>query len=122
MKHFLSGGSKVAGGQLTANTIARHSQMLGLGDEISTFYDNSVVQRQKHYMSKHGKPDRLPDIKLLVDLLCVEDLFQTSPGRYFKGFSDFNFTTHVKQPRKFKERLLKHKEILAVRREVIANN
>lgn len=51
--------SRYAGGQITTNTVNRHSQMIGIGKSIQDIFHEQVV-------FKHGDIDRQDDILRMI--------------------------------------------------------
>ena len=104
MEYKLNSRSSI--GQLTEKTVARHSQMLGLGKILNDVFQEQVVSRQ--YTRKHGKVDRTADVERMVKSLHPLRIFRHKAGRGLKGFEDFKIIKGVRQPKKFKQRLIKH--------------
>lgn len=96
-----------AGGQLTTNTISRHSQMLGIGKSIQDIFHEQVVFKPFH-TRKHGNIDRQDGIIRMIKTLQPMSYFKSKPGRTFKGFETFTIVNGVRFPKKFKERPLRH--------------
>lgn len=96
-----------AGGQLTTNTISRHSQMLGIGKRIQDIFHEQVVFKPFH-TRKHGNIDRQDGIIRMIKTLQPMSYFKSKPGRTFKGFETFTIVNGVRFPKKFKERPLRH--------------
>lgn len=57
--------SRDAGGQLTTNTVNRHSQMIGIGKSIQDIFHEQVVFKPFH-TRKHGDIDRQDDILRMI--------------------------------------------------------
>lgn len=104
--------SRDAGGQLTTNTINRHSQMLGIGKNMQDIFNEQVVFKPFH-TRKHGDIDRQDDIPRMIKTLQPLSYFKSKPGRSFKGFESFTTVNGVRFPKKFKERLLRHLKNMA---------
>ncbi|KAL3854926.1 hypothetical protein ACJMK2_014161 [Sinanodonta woodiana] len=109
--------SRNAGGQLTTDTINRHSQMLGVGKAIYHLFDENVICRPFNNR-KTGKINRKKDILRMVQTLKSQNLVRYQSGRVFKGFEDLKVVSGVKFPQKFKERLMKHVDNMAKLREL----
>lgn len=109
--------SRDAGGQLTDATIARHSQMLGVGKALEKVYHEEIAVKA-HHTRKHGKVDNTADVFRLVKLLTPLQVFKYTPGRSFKGFENMKEVKGISQPRRFKERLYRYQEKLAIKREL----
>lgn len=109
--------SRDAGGQLTTNTINRHSQMLGIGKNIQDIFNEQVVFKPFH-TRKHGDIDRQDDILRMIKTLQPMSYFKSKPGRAFKGFETFTTVNGVRFPKRFKERLLRHLKNMARVREL----
>ena len=71
--------SKRSGGQLTEETVARHSQMLGIGKVINEIFEEKVVGKPSH-TRKHAKVNRKPDILRMVRNLHPERLCRSEIG------------------------------------------
>lgn len=91
--------------------------MLGIGKQITKIFDEQVVGKPTH-TRKHGKVDRKKDIQYMVKMLLPQKLFSHTLGRTFHGFTDFKICKGVRHPGKFKLRLLKHLENMAVQRDM----
>lgn len=101
--------SRTTAGQLTEATIARHSQMLGLGKTLNKVFEEQVISRQRHsYTRKHAEVDRSSDLQQMVKSLHPLRIFRFKAGRGLKGFEDFKVVRGVRFPKKFKQRLRKH--------------
>lgn len=99
--------SRDAGGQLTTNTINRHSQMLEIGKSIQDIFHEQVVFKPFH-TKKYGDIDRQDDILRMIKTLQPMSYFKSKPGRAFKGLETFTTVNGVRFPKKFKEQLLRH--------------
>ena len=103
--------SRDASGQLTSNTVNRQSQMLGIGKNIQSIFNEQVVF--KPYLTrKHGNIDRKEDIRRMVKTLQPLHYISQEEGRAFKGFKSFTPINGVRFPKKFKERLMRHLKLL----------
>ena len=98
--------SRDVGGQLTSNTVNRHSQMLGIGKNIQSIFNEQVVFKAYH-TRKHGDIDRKEDIRRMVKTLQPLHYFSQEEGRSFKGFESFTPINGIRFPKKFK-RLMRH--------------
>ncbi|KAL3867568.1 hypothetical protein ACJMK2_040455 [Sinanodonta woodiana] len=111
---------KDAGGHLTSATIARHSQMVGVGKILRSVYDKHVSDLSGRTVHKSARVDRQKDIKEFVSLLEHEDLFTLHPGRSYMSFPAVNLHLYPRlTPKAFKSRLVKHRQHLSKRREII---
>uniref|UniRef100_A0A8W8IKI6 Zinc finger PHD-type domain-containing protein n=1 Tax=Magallana gigas TaxID=29159 RepID=A0A8W8IKI6_MAGGI len=96
---------KDAGGNLTEETVHRHSQMAGsLGRVIDKVYAESVEAPLSEFIRK-GNTNFTRDLELFVKLLLPEHFFRHSPGRHFKSYQDFSFSIEAKHPEKLKKKL-----------------
>lgn len=109
--------SRDAGGQLTENTVNRHSQMLGIGRKITNIFEEQVAFTSTH-TRKHTSVDRRKDVSHFIKSVKPQDLLQNKIGRAFVGFEEFKVSKVSRFPKKFKERLLKHVENMAIIREI----
>ncbi|CAC5398328.1 unnamed protein product [Mytilus coruscus] len=110
-----------AGGQLTQATIDRHSQMLGVGKMIKKVYQEQVVESHIKF-KRHNTPDTDADVRHLTKTLQPLHLFNFQAGRSFNGFENSKTSKGVTFPRKFKERLIRHTNKIADRRELTADD
>ena len=99
--------SRQAAGQLTENTIARHSQMLGLGKILNEVFEEQLVCKQKSYTRQHGSFDRKKDIHRMIQTLRPLRVFEVKKGRSLSGFEDFKVVRGVSHPKRFKQRLIR---------------
>lgn len=110
---------KDAAGQLTEATIARHSQMVGVGKVISNVYATKVASVQRSVVQTTDSHCRESDMVEFVSLMRGENIFKTNPGRQFKSFPDFTHVLFRKiVPSAFKKRLVRLRKELADRREI----
>nr|XP_022318775.1 uncharacterized protein LOC111121699 [Crassostrea virginica] len=89
---------KDAAGQLTEATIARHSQMVGVGKVIRNVYYHQVASLERSMIQTSSRPSRENDISLFVELMLEEQIFMTVPGRKFKSFPDTSMVLFRKNP------------------------
>ncbi|KAK3106317.1 hypothetical protein FSP39_017544 [Pinctada imbricata] len=77
-------------GTLTADTIARHSQMVGIGKAIRNVYK---LKLSDGHTRTHRKAvvDRSKDLKTFVEMMYFERIFENNPGRRHSAFQDFKF-------------------------------
>lgn len=75
-------------GQLTEATIARHSQMVGVGKVIASVYEKQVASMKRSTVQTTSTPSRENDIIEFVSMMSNEEIFTTTPGRQFKSFPD----------------------------------
>ena len=68
-----------ASGQLTSNTVNRHSQMLGIGKNIQSIFNEQVVFKPYH-TRRHGNIDRKEDIRRMVKTLQSLHYFSQEEG------------------------------------------
>ncbi|XP_056001447.1 uncharacterized protein LOC130048570 [Ostrea edulis] len=96
---------KDAAGHLTPDTVARHSQMIGIGKEVAKVYDISVSGMSGRTIHKGGGVDRSKDFSDFIELL-PEKIFCAHPGRHYKSFPDVDVNVHAKaHPKTIRERL-----------------
>ena len=99
--------SRDAIGQLTSNTVNRHSQMLWIGKNIQSIFNEQVVFKP-YRTRKHGNIDRKEDIRRMVKTLQPLHYISQEEGRAFKGFESFTPIKGVRFPKKFKECFIRH--------------
>ena len=102
---------KAAGGQLTAATVERHSQMLGLQQELTDLFNENIAATRNIGSRKRGIVERRKDIEFIIRVLQREKLLQSIPGRYYASFGGFKFQQNVQDWSKMKKRLLKLQQI-----------
>ncbi|XP_061162619.1 uncharacterized protein LOC133171838 [Saccostrea echinata] len=96
---------KDAGGNLTEETIHRHSQLAGgLGRVIDKAYAESVEAHLSDFIRK-DHTSYTKDLELFVKLLLPEQFFRYSLGRSFKSYPDFNFSIESRHPERLKKKL-----------------
>jgi hypothetical protein len=94
---------KDAVSHLTSASIARHSQMVGVGKILRSVYDKQVSDLSGRTVHKSASVDREKDIKEFVLLLQNEDLFTSHPGRSYISFPDVNLHLYPRLiPKAFK--------------------
>ena len=98
--------SKASLGQLTENTIQRHSQLAGLSEGFRKIYKEAILLQEFKGVRKTGRVDRTQDTNHLVKSLIRNKVFQIIPGRKCEGFNDIQHSAKVKNPKKFKKKLL----------------
>lgn len=103
---YFSESVKDAAGHLTPDTVARHSQMIGIGKEVAKVYDISVSGMSGRTIHKGGGVDRSKDFSDFIELLLPEKIFCAHPGRHYKSFPDVDVNVHAKaHPKTIRERL-----------------
>lgn len=113
MEHLNNGyksSIKAAGGQLTDDTIARHSQMLGMQHELSQLFGSNVAATHTHHR-RRGDAKHTDDICTIVRVLQREKLLEEIPGRCHAGFEGFLFHHNVPDYDKLRKRILRHQLI-----------
>ena len=95
--------SRDAGGQLTKNTVNRHSQMLGIGKQVAAVFAQQVVFTPTH-TRKHGQVNRSKDVLHMVKSLKSQKLFKCKIGRAFNAFDEFKLSKVSRFPKNFKEK------------------
>jgi hypothetical protein len=110
---------KSAGGQITDCTVARHSEMVGLGRSLCRVFDENIAQRRTD-SRKHGRVDRARDFLDLVKLLLKHELLTNIPGRYHTAYPDYVLTTDVSTPAQMHARIVKHKKKFSKRLQYVA--
>jgi hypothetical protein len=115
---FVSESVKDAAGHLTEATVARHSQMVGLGKTLNKVYD---TQFATHVATKRktGGFDRTEDVRLAVSKLTTERFFQETLGRHHSAFPNFIHSTAVHNPTNMHRRIMKLTKKMAKTREII---
>ncbi|XP_014678940.1 PREDICTED: uncharacterized protein LOC106818780 [Priapulus caudatus] len=79
---------KGAAGHLTADTVARHSQMVGVGKILVSVFEKEVSQLSRASVHTKTVTDRQKDIEEFVSILIGEDLFTCKAGRKHKSFQN----------------------------------
>lgn len=82
---------KHAGGQLTPNTIARHSQMIGVGKDVNSVYELQVSELIRNLIQSTSPVDRTSDISEFTKLMCPHEVFIYKPGRHHRTFPNVDF-------------------------------
>ncbi|KAK3103574.1 hypothetical protein FSP39_020297 [Pinctada imbricata] len=112
---------KSAGGQLTQQTIERHSQMVGVGRLFDKEFDKNVSCRKTGHR-KAGGANRETDLYHLVRALlsnnCVEEV---NEARQHTGFPHFILNNDISNPLAFKKRIFKHKKKIAKRMNIVGH-
>jgi hypothetical protein len=90
---------KDAGGNLTEETVSRHSQLVGhLGKKLDKFFSTNVSNvDEKQKIVSHSR-DFGHDLELFINMLTKEKLFNYTPARAFKSFQTFQFSAGPKDP------------------------
>lgn len=97
---------KDAAGHLTPATVARHSQMIGIGKDVRKVYDISVSGMSGRTVHKRGEADRSKDIVEFINILMPEDIFNPQKGRRHKNFPDLDLNVYTKVlPKNVRSRL-----------------
>nr|XP_022309155.1 uncharacterized protein LOC111114903 [Crassostrea virginica] len=94
---------KDAGGNLSEETIYRHSQLAG---RMGKMIDKAYLPESARDFIKHTAVSMTKDLQLFVKLLHTERFFVKSPGRSFKSYPDFHFSVASKFPQKFKQKIV----------------
>ena len=111
---------KDAAGQLTEATIARHSQMVGVGKVIKNVYHHQVASVERSMIQTSTRPSRENDISVFVELMLEEQIFMTVPGRKFKSFPDTSMVLFRKiQSTTFGNRLIRLRKKLSKQAEIM---
>lgn len=87
---------KDAAGHLTPATVARHSQMIGIGKDVRKIYDISVSGMSGRTIHKSGAADRSKDIIEFVNILMPLNIFTPQTGRRHKSFPDLDLNVYSK--------------------------
>ncbi|KAK3109124.1 hypothetical protein FSP39_023510 [Pinctada imbricata] len=106
-------------GTLTADTIARHSQMVGIGKAIRNVYE---LKLSDGHTRTHRKAvvDRSKDLKTFVEMMYFERIFENNPGRRHRAFQDFKFEILQNvNPKKLNARLVRLRKELSKRVKII---
>ncbi|KAH3872152.1 hypothetical protein DPMN_035366 [Dreissena polymorpha] len=110
---------KDAAGQLTQDTIARHSQMVGIGKLIRQVYEKQVSGGRKSGVQSKSDIHRDSDIKEFVVMMKDEKVFSTLPGRNHPSFPDITLNLYPKtQPKPFKARLVRLRKEMSMKRDI----
>ena len=95
-----------AGGNITKETVARHSQLVGgLGKKIDHFY-GGITGSDNQPKVKTAKINIEEKLFTMVNMLKKQRLFNFKSGRKFKSFPEFSSTHKVKDPRRAHDKLL----------------
>ena len=108
---------KASSGQLTEATIQRHSQLVALQENFFQFYEEDFLLSKSKPVRKRGTCDRGADINHLCDKLLKNNSFEQIPGRKIPGFNTLQHSTQIKNPRQFKEKMMKVLNEIADHRE-----
>ena len=76
---------------LTAETIARHSQMVGIDKTIGQVYETQVSGLEASRGHRKPSVDKSKDIKDFINLMGPEEVFVNKPGRRHQSYPDFQF-------------------------------
>lgn len=112
---------KDAAGKLTEATIARHSQVVGVGKVIGSVYEKQVASMQRSTVQTTSTPSRENDIIEFVSMMSNEEIFTTTLCRQLKSFPD---VTHVLFKRisasAFRKRLIRQKNNLQIIKKLLS--
>ena len=111
---------KSAGGNLTTDTIARHSQMVGLSKDMAKLFDKEVA-KVKEVKTSRKAVSRSRDIMSLTKRLLELKVFDCIPGRFHHGFESFVMQRQFMHRDGLIKRINKHTEKLAKRLEMMVN-
>ena len=92
---------KDAGGNITEETVARHSKVVGHLDFLDKMYEEADFFKS----SKEYKYDHTDQINVLIELLSSEHVFSDIPGREHKSFPQFTYSNTVARPKKLHDTL-----------------
>lgn len=106
-----------AGGNITDETVARHSQMVGsFGKTLDKIFLEAADVPQREFIV-HEKNKFSDDLKEFVKLLYPEELFKEIPNRSFGAFHHFKFDVNSNFPLKLKNKIQQRsKELDKIRR------
>eukprot|EP00105_Crassostrea_gigas_P043801 XP_019927949.1 PREDICTED: uncharacterized protein LOC105340967 [Crassostrea gigas] len=106
-----------AGGNITDETVARHSQMVGsFGKTLDKIFLGAADIQQREFIV-HEKSKFSDDLKQFVKILYPEELFKEIPGRSFGAFHQFKFDINSNFPLKLKNKIQQRsKELDKIRR------
>jgi hypothetical protein len=111
---------KDAAGQLTEATIARHSQMVGVGKIIRAVYEKQVSGLSRPLVHSTTPTDRSKDVQEFTKLMIEEDIFVIKPGRKHASFPDMDLLLYSKIiPKNFKSRLVRIRKEMSDRRKLV---
>ncbi|XP_069114331.1 LOW QUALITY PROTEIN: uncharacterized protein [Argopecten irradians] len=91
---------KDASGQLTDDTVARHSQMVSVGKTLGSIYSTQVAGMSDRTIHKSGSVNLQKELDSFVELLQAEDLFSTIPGRKHQSFPEIDLDLYPNTPPK----------------------
>ncbi|XP_055958831.1 uncharacterized protein LOC130014046 [Patella vulgata] len=97
---------KDAVGNLTPETVARHSQLVGhMRKELNRIYMEQMAEAKIQKQTKHYKSKFDEDINKFVEILKDENLFSSIPGRQFKSFKNFSYSPSSVKPSALNKKL-----------------
>lgn len=113
---------KDAAGMLTETTIARHSQMIGVGRDLRKVYEKQVSGLSGRTVHKSSEVIRDKDLAEFVSLLDKEDFFTQKPGRFFSSYPDMDLNIYASVIRRnARAMVLKLTKMMSKRRQLILN-
>ena len=111
---------KHAHGQYSTDTVDRAGKIAGeLSRTLDEAFRNNITETNKKedsYRKKHNYQD---DIEAFVLEYKADRLFDIIPGREHQAFPGFKCNPTIKNPSKFKSRLLKYSHKLDSSRDVL---
>ena len=114
---------KDAAGNLTEKTIARHSQMVGVGKLVRSIYEKQVSGLERSGVHSKISHKREKDILEFTKLLVDQNLFSTQPGRKHTAFPEMDLSLYSNVvPKNVNARLVRLRKEMAKRREICINN
>ncbi|KAK3105421.1 hypothetical protein FSP39_024916 [Pinctada imbricata] len=94
-----------AGGNITEETVARHSQLVGyLGRTIDKIYGN-ITGLVASSDVKTSKVDIKETVFTMINIMKKENVFASIPGRKFRSFPEFNCSMVSKNPKRLHQKL-----------------
>ncbi|XP_062602465.1 uncharacterized protein LOC134264190 [Saccostrea cucullata] len=108
---------KDAGGNLTVETVARHSQMVGsFGKTLDKIFMEAADLNFRDF-TKHESDKFSSDLPHFVKLLHKENFFKVVPDRSFHAFQNFSFDVNALFPERLQKKLVQRsKELDKIRR------
>ena len=92
---------KDAGGNITEETVARHSKVVGHLDFLDRMYEEADIFKS----SKEYKYDHTDQLDVLIGQLSNEHIFSDIPGREHRSFPQFTYINTVTRPKKLHDTL-----------------
>lgn len=113
---------KSSSGQLTSTTMARHSQMLEIGEKMDELLSVMLGGIENPHTRAHGgRLQQEKEVRALAEELIPDDLFCLTERRSHKFFSDFIHDVFVEDAEKLKQRILYHRDNIVDMKKLAIN-